>query len=159
MDIWDFWDIVTTNDQESPLVGDISLSRPMSHQTKWWAAMYCFTAIHFPEKKEKREERSCFACASFFFATAKKKREGHLFHRLILHHGMSTKLHLGEWKWPKKRKKEMKAAIKMKKGFCQKWDSNPRPHSWTRTFSESEECYSWVWRLRPLGHPDILALV
>ena len=25
--------------------------------------------------------------------------------------------------------------IKRKKKKCQKWDSNPRPHSWTRTLS------------------------
>ena len=30
---------------------------------------------------------------------------------------------------------------------CQKWDLNPRPLSRTRT---------WVWRLRPLGHPDFV---
>ena len=131
----------------------------MSHQTKWWAAMYCFTAIHFPEKKRKEKN----AVALLVLASSlllQKKREGHLFHRLILHHGMSTKLHLGEWKWPKKRKKEMKAAIKMKKGFCQKWDSNPRPHSWTRMLlcSQRKRLYSWVWRLRPLGHPDIPSL-
>ena len=28
------------------------------------------------------------------------------------------------------------------KKFCQKWDSNPRPHSWTRTLSKSEESNS-----------------
>jgi hypothetical protein len=31
------------------------------------------------------------------------------------------------------------------KNRCQKWDLNPRPLTRTRT---------WVWRLRPLGHPD-----
>ena len=35
----------------------------------------------------------------------------------------------------------------MKKDSCQKWDSNPRPHKWTAT---------WTQRLRPLGHPDFL---
>ena len=40
---------------------------------------------------------------------------------------------------------------------CQKWDSNPRPHTWTRMLlcSQRKRPYSWVWRLRPLGHPDI----
>ena len=32
----------------------------------------------------------------------------------------------------------------------QKWDSNPCSRLWTR---------SWVWRLRPLGHPDMKILV
>ena len=40
---------------------------------------------------------------------------------------------------------------------CQKWDSNPRPHSWTRMLSPTVggRSYPWVWRLRPLGHPDM----
>ncbi len=40
---------------------------------------------------------------------------------------------------------------------CQKWDSNPRPHSWTRMLLclQRKRLYSWVWRLRPLGHPDM----
>ena len=46
---------------------------------------------------------------------------------------------------------------KKKKVRCQKWDSNPRPHSWTRTLMPryGKDYYPWVWRLRPLGHPDI----
>ena len=46
---------------------------------------------------------------------------------------------------------------KRKKKTCQKWDSNPRPHSWTRKPSATaivEGTHPWVWRLRPLGHPD-----
>ena len=43
--------------------------------------------------------------------------------------------------------------------MCQKWDSNPRPHTWTRTLSVcrnlQKEFEPWVWRLRPLGHPDL----
>ena len=41
--------------------------------------------------------------------------------------------------------------------YCQKWDLNPRPHSWTRTLYPklSEGNKPWVWRLRPLGHPDM----
>ena len=39
--------------------------------------------------------------------------------------------------------------------LCQKWDSNPRPHTWTRILLLRKESYSWVWRLRPLGHPDM----
>ena len=40
---------------------------------------------------------------------------------------------------------------------CQEWDSNPRLHSETRRLApivcwEGEQ--PWVWRLRPLGHPD-----
>ena len=41
--------------------------------------------------------------------------------------------------------------------MCQKWDSNPRPHMWTRKPSATmmvEGSHPWVWRLRPLGHPD-----
>ena len=38
--------------------------------------------------------------------------------------------------------------------LCQKWDSNPRPHSRTRTLS-----FHSAWRLRPLGHPDMKVLV
>ena len=39
--------------------------------------------------------------------------------------------------------------------YCQKWDPNPGPHTKTRTLSLLfGEGYSWVWRLRPLGHPD-----
>ena len=40
---------------------------------------------------------------------------------------------------------------------CQKWDSNPRPHTWTRTLTlhfGAEGVEPWVWRLRPLGQPD-----
>ena len=46
---------------------------------------------------------------------------------------------------------------KQKIKSCQKWDSNPRPHLWTRILSPSMggRNYPWVWRLRPLGHPDI----
>ena len=50
---------------------------------------------------------------------------------------------------PKKKKERKKT--------CQKWDSNPRPHSWTRKPSATvivEGSHPWVWRLRPLGHPD-----
>ena len=39
--------------------------------------------------------------------------------------------------------------------LCQKWDSNPRPHTWTRILHLWKESNSWVWRLRPLGHPDM----
>ena len=35
--------------------------------------------------------------------------------------------------------------------FWQEWDSNPRTHSCTRIL---DWWNSWVWRLRPLGHPD-----
>ena len=47
--------------------------------------------------------------------------------------------------------------------LCQEWDLNPRPHTWTRTpgirtLIAGQDC-SWVWRLRPLGHPDFLALL
>ena len=34
--------------------------------------------------------------------------------------------------------------------FWQEWDSNPRTHSCTRFLDWG---ISWVWRLRPLGHP------
>ena len=34
--------------------------------------------------------------------------------------------------------------------FWQEWDSNPRTHSCTRILDWG---ISWVWRLRPLGHP------
>ena len=47
----------------------------------------------------------------------------------------------------------MKVTIKK---ICQKWDSNPRPHTWTRILPWRKESCSWVWRLRPLGHPDFL---
>ena len=43
------------------------------------------------------------------------------------------------------------------KKICQKWDSNPRPHLWTRTLLATllaKGSHPWVWRLRPLGHPD-----
>ena len=32
----------------------------------------------------------------------------------------------------KKRKKIIKTKRRQKKKFCQRWDSNPRPHTWTR---------------------------
>ncbi len=38
--------------------------------------------------------------------------------------------------------------------MCQKWDSNPRLHSETRSPVSTEGLEPWVWRLRPLGHPD-----
>ena len=34
--------------------------------------------------------------------------------------------------------------------FWQEWESNPRTHSCTRIL---DWWISWVWRLRPLGHP------
>ena len=47
----------------------------------------------------------------------------------------------------------------MQKKQCQEWDLNPRLHSETRTpvpIAQWEGMLSpWVWRLRPLGHPDI----
>ena len=44
---------------------------------------------------------------------------------------------------------------------CQKWDSNPRPHSRTRIlkFLQCRQAFAWVWRLRPLGHPDCWKLM
>src|SRR4029434_4295402 len=38
---------------------------------------------------------------------------------------------------------------------CQKWDSNPRLHSENRNPSTEEGTPPCVWRLRPLGHPDL----
>ena len=32
------------------------------------------------------------------------------------------------------------ASEKIFKKFCQKWDSNPRPHSWTRTLCHRTDC-------------------
>ena len=44
---------------------------------------------------------------------------------------------------------------------CQKWDSNSRPQTRTRNLIPSPikgtRLKPWVWRLRPLGHPDTLA--
>ena len=37
---------------------------------------------------------------------------------------------------------------------CQKWDLNPRLHVETRSPFAQEGVSPWVWRLRPLGHPD-----
>ena len=54
---------------------------------------------------------------------------------------------------------------KLKKFFkkhCQEWDLNPRPHLWTRipmAMHVALSFYTWVWRLRPLGHPDLMAQV
>ena len=47
-------------------------------------------------------------------------------------------------------------SCKKKKKFCQRWDSNPRPHTWTRIpiLTMVSKVWPWVWRLRPLGHPD-----
>ena len=46
----------------------------------------------------------------------------------------------------------------VEKIFCQKWDLNPRPHTRTRillsTPYQGSKAEPWVWRLRPLGHPD-----
>ena len=40
--------------------------------------------------------------------------------------------------------------------LCQKWDSNPRLQMETRTLVRwGSASYAWVWRLRPLGHPDL----
>ena len=45
-----------------------------------------------------------------------------------------------------------------KKGFCQEWDLNPCPLSRTRILMLTPylgaRIEPWVWRLRPLGHPD-----
>ena len=30
--------------------------------------------------------------------------------------------------------------VKKYKKLCQKWDSNPRPHSWTRTLCNRNDC-------------------
>ena len=41
---------------------------------------------------------------------------------------------------------------------CQEWDLNPRPHTRTRILTDpyqGTKAVPWVWRLRPLGHPDI----
>ena len=56
-------------------------------------------------------------------------------------HTILTKCLLKIENGQKKKKK------KMKRRKCQKWDLNPRSLTRTRT---------WVWRLRPLGHPDYL---
>ena len=46
----------------------------------------------------------------------------------------------------------------LQKICCQKWDSNPRPHKRTRNLRcnpwSRDKAEPWVWRLRPLGHPD-----
>ena len=44
----------------------------------------------------------------------------------------------------------------LSKSVCQKWGLNPRPHTRTRMlwFTFCEQGKPWVWRLRPLGHPD-----
>ena len=87
-------DIVTTNDQESPLVGDISLRPCLIRQS---GELQCIASPPSISQKKKRKEKN--AVALLVLASSlllQKKREGHLFHRLILHHGMSTKLHLGE---------------------------------------------------------------
>ena len=40
--------------------------------------------------------------------------------------------------------------------LCQKWDSNPRLQMETRTLVRwCSASLTWVWRLRPLGHPDL----
>ena len=49
--------------------------------------------------------------------------------------------------------------LEIKKSMCQKWDSNPRLHSETRSPSSVEGFEPWVWRLRPLGHPDTVDYV
>ena len=41
-------------------------------------------------------------------------------------------------------------AHRVQKVFWQEWESNPRTHSCTRILDWG---FSWVWRLRPLGHP------
>ena len=50
--------------------------------------------------------------------------------------------------------------LERKKICCQKGDSNPCPHKRTRNLiltSYQEARFSpWVWRLRPLGHSDLL---
>ena len=49
---------------------------------------------------------------------------------------------------------------KILKKHCQEWDLNPRPHLWTRipmAMHVALSFYTWVWRLRPLGHPDLMA--
>ena len=41
--------------------------------------------------------------------------------------------------------------------LCQKWDSNPRLQ-WRPETSKplvKGKLITWVWRLRPLGHPDM----
>ena len=38
--------------------------------------------------------------------------------------------------------------------LCQEWDLNPRLHVETRSPFDQEGVNPWVWRLRPLGHPD-----
>ena len=46
----------------------------------------------------------------------------------------------------------------VKKKFCQEWDLNPCPLSRTRipiiAPYQGAKFIPWVWRLRPLGHPD-----
>ena len=49
-----------------------------------------------------------------------------------------------------------KWALKWNQNLCQKWDSNPRLQMETRTLVRwCSASYAWVWRLRPLGHPDL----
>ena len=47
------------------------------------------------------------------------------------------------------------------KKVCQEWDLNPCPLTRTRilmlTPYQGAKIEPWVWRLRPLGHPDILS--
>ena len=47
-----------------------------------------------------------------------------------------------------------------KKKVCQEWDLNPCPLTRTRilmiTPYQGAKIEPWVWRLRPLGHPDVL---
>ena len=121
-------DIVTTNDQESPLVGDISLRPCLIRQS---GELQCIASPPSISQK-KREKRTLLClCSCCFFSTAKKRVRPSL-SSIDTTSWNEPKLHLGEWKWPK----EMKATTaKEKKSFCQKWDSNPRPHSRTRTLN------------------------
>lgn len=39
--------------------------------------------------------------------------------------------------------------------LCHKWDLNPRLHTETRS-PEHKQQQAWVWRLKPLGHPNAM---
>ena len=142
-------DIVTTNDQESPLVGDISLRPCLIRQS---GELQCIASPPSISQKKKRKENVALLVLLLLLLNCKK--EGKAISFIDWYYIM-------EWaqtalRWVKMAKRNESYNGKRKKFFVR---SGIRTHALIRGPERSivsEEYSSWVWRLRPLGHPDLL---
>ena len=87
--------------------------------------MYCLTAIHFPEKREKRRER-CFACASAA-ASSHCKKEGKAISFIDWYYIMEWAQTALRWVKMAKRNESYNAIKGKKKNFLSEVGFEPTP--------------------------------